>query len=159
RGFAVSRATGRGATRSRLPRFDGTDKAAHELAIDLLGHRLDVKAGAYQKLLRILCRIDPGRLNADLFKPCLFQFREVHGLFQRSCDAASPEFHTVTDCLWHRATYDDVRDSQTATRPEHSKRLIQHAVFVRREIDDTIRDDEIDRIVGKRDLLDLAFQK
>ena len=52
--------------------------------------------------------------------------------------------------------------SETANRPpgfSTRKASRENAIFVGREIDDAVRDDDIDRVVGQRDVLDFAFQE
>ena len=49
---------------------------------------------------------------------------------------------------------DDVADPDTSARPEHAGDLGQHRRLVGREVDHAVRDDDIDRLGGKRDLLD-----
>jgi len=52
--------------------------------------------------------------------------------------------------------------SETANRPprlEHAEGFSQHLVFVGREVDDTIRDDDIDSVIRQRDVLDFSLQK
>src|SRR5271170_7135602 len=46
--------------------------------------------------------------------------------------------------------------SETANRP---KGFTENAIFVGGEIDDAVRDDNVDRVVGQRDVLDLTFQE
>src|SRR2546430_4349144 len=54
---------------------------------------------------------------------------------------------------------DDVGDGEPAPRPQHAERFGKDAVLVRREIDDTVGDDDVDGPVGQRDVLDLASQE
>ena len=59
----------------------------------------------------------------------------------------------------HLAAHDHVGDGEAAARLQHAERLAQHAVLVGREVDDAVRDDDVDRVVGQRDVLDLALQE
>ena len=52
--------------------------------------------------------------------------------------------------------------SETAKRPpglSTRNASLQHPVLVRREIDDAVRDDDVDRVIGKRDVLDFALEE
>ena len=57
------------------------------------------------------------------------------------------------------ASHHDVRDREAPARLEHAERLGQHAVLVGREVDHAVRDDDVDRVVGQRNVLDLALQE
>ena len=57
------------------------------------------------------------------------------------------------------AAHDDIRNGEAAAGLQHAKCFAKDAILVGGKIDDAIRDDDIDRIVGKRNVLDLAVQK
>ena len=62
-------------------------------------------------------------------------------------------------CRRHLAAHDDVGDGEAAARLEHAEGLAQHAVLVGREVDDAVGDDDVHRVVGQRDVLDLALEE
>ena len=79
-------------------------------------------------------------------------------LLERASDASHPELHAPS----HRrrdvvAFDDDVGDGEPAARFQHAKRFRDHAVLVGREVDHAVRDDDVDGVVGQRDVLDLAL--
>jgi hypothetical protein len=57
------------------------------------------------------------------------------------------------------ATHDYVRNRETSARLQDPKRLSHNAVLVARQVDHAIRDDDIDRVIRQRDILNLAFEE
>ena len=55
------------------------------------------------------------------------------------------------------AARDHVGDGEAAAGLQHAERFAQHAVLVGGEVDDAVRDDHVDRVVGQRDALDLRL--
>ena len=53
----------------------------------------------------------------------------------------------------------DIGNGKTAAGLQHAKRLAQDAVLVGGEVDDAVGDDDVDGVVRKRDILDLAFEE
>ena len=53
----------------------------------------------------------------------------------------------------------DVRDGEPAARLQDPERLAEDAVLVGREVDDAVRDDDVDGVVGERDLLHRPLQE
>src|ERR1700724_3618967 len=53
----------------------------------------------------------------------------------------------------------DIGNREPASRLEHPEGFAQHPILVARQVDDAVRDDDVDAIVGQRYVLDLAFEK
>ena len=87
------------------------------------------------------------------------QLGAVVVLVERAGDAANPEHHALADRVRHFAADDDVGNGEAAAGLEHAERLAQDAVLVGGKIDDAVRDDHVDRIVGQRNVLDFAFEE
>ena len=71
---------------------------------------------------------------------------------------------TQSNMLWRTASGTSPRTttSETAKRPpgsQHAEGFAQHAVLVGGEIDDAVGDDDVDGVVGQRDVLDFALQE
>src|SRR6476620_2672837 len=56
-------------------------------------------------------------------------------------------------------TYDDVRDRETTAGRQHTQRFSKNGVFVAREIDHAVRDDDVDRVLRQRNGLDRSLEK
>jgi hypothetical protein len=50
----------------------------------------------------------------------------------------------------------DVRDCESASGPERSRGFLEHLLFVRREVYHAVRDDDIYRLIGDREVFDLT---
>ena len=61
--------------------------------------------------------------------------------------------------LGNGAARDDVGDGEPSARLQHPERLAEHAILVGGQVDDAIGDDDVDRVVGQRDGLDLALEE
>ena len=113
-------------------------------------------------LRRIPTRPPPGRCGSARSRSARIrrrQFRPVFGFLQRSGDASDPQLHVAANRGRHLAAHHHVRDREAPARLQHAKRLAQHAVLVARKIDHAVRDDHVDRIVGQRDIFDLALEE
>jgi hypothetical protein len=53
----------------------------------------------------------------------------------------------------------DIRYSESSTWFEDAERLLQHTVFVAREIDDAIRHDHVYRAIGQWNIFDFTFKE
>ena len=78
---------------------------------------------------------------------------------QRPGDAACPLLHALARFLVHALVGDDVADGEATARPQDSGRLAEDAGLVGAQIDDAVGDDHVDRVVGKRDVLDRALDE
>src|SRR5215831_19533433 len=95
----------------------------------------------------------------DRIEPCFRQALYVIHFFKRTRDAADPQFHALSYFGGNFAAYDDVGDRETAARLQNTRSFAEYLILVAGEIDDAIRDDDIDRIVGQRDVLDLTLEE
>ncbi len=57
------------------------------------------------------------------------------------------------------AANDHVRHCEAAARLEDAKGFAEDAVFIGRKIDDAVGDDDVDGVIGERDVFDFAFEK
>jgi len=65
----------------------------------------------------------------------------------------------LRNCAGNVASRHHVGDGEAPARLEDAEGLGEHAVLVGGEIDDAVRNDHVDRIVGQRNGLDLALEK
>ena len=96
--------------------------------------------------------VDARRFDLDAAKACVGEQIAVLHLLERAGDAADPQLHVAPNFRRGVAAHDDVGHRESAAGFEHAERLAQHAPLVGREIDDAVRDDDVDRVVGKRDV-------
>ena len=71
---------------------------------------------------------------------------------------------THSSMLWRTASGTSPRDhhvgdGEAAAGPQHAEGLAQDAVLVGGEIDDAVGDDDVDGVVGQRNVLDLALEE
>ena len=103
--------------------------------------------------------VDARRLDADLLESGRCKLARYTRLLERAGDAADPEQHARDGRLGHapRVTTSDTAKRPPGFRTRNASRST--ASLSRREIDDAVRNDDVDRAVGQRNLLDLSFQK
>src|SRR5436190_15783408 len=151
------------AVEAAIPQLARTNAAPKpRMPIQAIVHRsrgVGGGAGAGQELARVLGTVDPGRLDVDRLEACLRELLPVLTLAEGAGDAADPQLDALADCGRHLAADDDVGDGEPTPRPQHAERLGKDAVLVRREIDDTVGDDDVDGPGRQRDVLDLASQE
>src|ERR671930_1727957 len=137
------------ARRDALPRWPPRpDERAHELAVHRWRDRVGIEAGAGEELARVLDAIDPGRLDVDGLEARLRELLPVLTLVERPGHAADPQLDALSDRVRHLAADDHVGDGEPAPRLQDAERLGEDAVLVRREIDDTVGNDDVDGAVG-----------
>ena len=93
-------------------------------------------------------------------KPAAASFAAIVVFFQAHRRCTPPRAST----LWRisGSISPRVTTSDTAKRPpglQHAESFAQDSVFVGGKIDDAVGNDDIDRVVGQRDTLNLALQK
>src|SRR5215467_319878 len=137
-------------------RFDGADKAAEELAVNLIGIELDgnVPPKKFQGILRA---IDSGGLDLDLSETSLCQLGFVFRFIEGSGNAADPCEHTMPNLWQDLSPRNHIRNGKTPAGLQDAKCLPQHLSFIRRKIDDAVRDDHIYGIVRQRYAFDFAL--
>ena len=74
-------------------------------------------------------------------------------------DAAGPQSHDLGELGLQGAGEDDVGDREPAAGAQHSQGLAEDLVLVRGQVDDAVGDDDVNRVVGQRDVLDAAQQE
>src|ERR1019366_5210934 len=154
-------AAGRSATRFRscVCGLDGPNESTHELAVHLRRHRVHIDAFRREKLTRIFCAVDTRRLNVDLLKTCSGEFAAIFVISERPRHTPDPQKHALADFWRDCASGNDIGNRNAPPRLQHPEGLSQYAVFVRRKVDHTIRDNHVDRVVRQWDMLDLALQE
>src|ERR1700690_3130938 len=144
---------------SRVCWFYGPNEGAQEFAIYLRCNRVDIDASRGEKFTRIFCPINSRWLDVDLLKTRCGEFAAIFVISERPCHTPDPQKHALAD-FWRNCTSrHNIGNRHAATRLQHTECLSQYAVFVCREVDHTIRDDHVDRVVRQRDMLDLALQE
>src|SRR5262249_22540934 len=119
----------------------------------------DVDTLAGQELPGLLHAIDPRRLDADGLEARRRELGPILGFFQRARDAAHPQKDVPPQRLGDGAARNHIRYGEAAARLQDAERLAQDLVLVARQIDDAVGDDDVDRVVGQRNVLDLALQE
>jgi hypothetical protein len=104
--------------------------------------------------------VDPvGFEHFDLFESCRSEIpAELVGR-QRTGDAPGPLLHVTSGRLIHVGISDHIGDREPATGAQHPGGLAEDPGLVRGEIDHAVRDDDVDRAVGQRNLLDGALEE
>ena len=74
-------------------------------------------------------------------------------------DAPCPRIELLLEALVERIELDHVRNSEYSAGPEHSKGLLDDGAFVLRQVDDAVRDHDVDRRIREGDVLDRASQE
>jgi len=65
----------------------------------------------------------------------------------------------VADGIRYRSAHNNIGDSETATGLEDAEGFAEDAILVRGKVDDTVRNDDVNRVVGEGDVLDFAFEE
>src|SRR5581483_10283257 len=142
--------------RARLAR---PDERARESTVDVGRDSIGVQSALGQERARVFDLINAPRLQLHIGKASGAQLGGVVVLLQRTGNAADPQFHAAANIGGHVATDDDVGHGEAAAGFEHAKGFAQHGVLVAGQIDDTVGDDHVDRVVRQRDVLDGAFEE
>ena len=144
--FEISRATGRAAARFAL-RLSCADERARHLAINLGRDPVDVDAGVGEERPRIVDLIYPPRFELDVKEPCRLQLCCVLVISKRARHASNPQLHAAANLRWHLPANDDVRDGESATGFEYAERFAQNGILVSGQVNDAVRDNDVDRLV------------
>ena len=81
------------------------------------------------------------------------------------CSARAPATQPIHSSMFFLMTSGtcspdhDVGHGEAAAGLQHAERLPQHLVLVARQVDHAVRDDHVHRVVGQRDVLDLALEE
>jgi hypothetical protein len=103
--------------------------------------------------------MDARGLDLDLLESRRRQLVFVIILIQRAGNAAYPGQNIFPNLGQDLAAGHHVGNGEPASRLKNSIGLAQNSVFVRREIDNAVRYDDVDRVIRQRNVFDLAFQK
>ena len=140
-------------------RLDRADEGAHEFPVHLGSDRLDVDSLPRQKFAGVFGAVDAGWLQIDSARilrrsTC----RDIHSPRARRRHSRPKEEHLANFGRDLPARH-DVGDGETAAGLQNAKGFAQNLVFIGGQIDDAVRDDHVDGVVGQWDALDLAFQE
>src|SRR5439155_45209 len=103
--------------------------------------------------------INAGWFDLDFFEPGCLEFRSIFIFRERAGDTADPQKHALANFGRHGTASDNIGNGKTPAGFQYAECLAQYAIFVRGEIDDAVRDDDIDGVVGKRNVLDLTLEE
>src|ERR1051326_3045558 len=78
---------------------------------------------------------------------------------ERARDAADPQQYILSHFSRHLTARNHIGYRESATGLQDTKRLLQHPVLVGREIDHTVRNHYIHRVVGQGNVFDFALQE
>src|SRR5205807_3811606 len=78
---------------------------------------------------------------------------------QRARDAADPEFHAFANVRRNVSAKDNIGNRESSARLQNAKRFANHAVLISRKIDDAVGDDDVDGIIGERNIFDGSFEE
>jgi len=84
---------------------------------------------------------------------------QIVALARGSHDALGPESRLGAARVGRRRFHDDVGELHPPSRPEHPVHLPDGGRLVGDEVDHAVADDHVDRVVGKRDVLDRALEE
>src|SRR5882762_10272236 len=132
--------------------FSGAQEGADEFTVDERGDLLDVEAGGSEEFAGLFDFVNASGLDVHGFKAGGIKFDAVLILLEGAGDAADPEFHALANVSRDFTANDDIGDCQTAAGPED-------AILVARQIDDAVGDDDVDGVVGKRNVFNGTLQK
>src|ERR1035437_8001847 len=125
--------------------FHCPNKSTHELALHLRGDGIHINALPDQKRPCVLNVVNSGGLNIDGLKSSLRELVVIFRISEGTRNAPNPQQHVAPDDGRHLTPSDHIGHSKTATRFQYSKCLAQNTIFVARQIDDAVGDDDIDR--------------
>ena len=146
------------AGRAAAGRLHGANERADELAFDLRPARRR-RALAVEKRARVLDVVDPRWSRCRCRRSPRPRVWRGSPILERAGDAADPQLHVLRIAA---GTSPRTTTSETAKRPpgfSTRNASLQHPVLVARQVDHAVGDDDVDRIVGQRNVLDLAFEE
>src|SRR5215469_466539 len=154
-----SRAAGRRATGGLRRRFHGAQEGGDEFASNLRADGFRIEARGFEELARFLDAVYPGGFDLDGCESATGKLLAIFVFFERTGDAADPEFHALANFGGKVAADQHIRYRQTSAGLKDAKRFGEDAVFVAGEIDDAVRNDHVDGVVGERDVFDRALEE
>src|ERR1700728_2570010 len=147
-------------TTAGLPlRLHSTDESTQELPIDMRSDRVNVNVLSSQELTSIFDMIDSRRFELNFLESGRLEFGAILVLLHRTSHTADPRKDALTNLTRYIATGDDIGDGDATSRLQYAECFPYHSVFVSREIDDAIGDDDIDRRIRQWNVLNLSFQE
>src|SRR5580658_2491146 len=146
-------------SRSTSPlRLDRTNERTQKLAINLRCDPVNVNILACKELTSVFNTVETCWFQFDLLEASGRQLASVFVLFHCPGDAAHPREYALPNLRQHLATNDHIGDGESSARFQYSERFTQNGILVSGQIDDAVRDDDIDGFVGERNMFDLAFE-
>ena len=139
--------------------LDRPHKGAHELAVHLRRDRVHIDAFPRKNLPRVFGAIDPCRLNVNLLESRGCELAAIFVLVRARPPHSRPTEARSGGSPAHFAPGHNIGNRKAAARLQHAKGFPQYTVFVGGKVDHTIRDNDVHRVVGQRNMLDLAPQE
>ena len=149
-------AAGHAARRTGLGR---SNKGTDELALDLSCQIIDIEAAIRQKGSRIIDIVNPRGFDIDVVKTGLGELLQIILLAQSPGYTTRPKLQTSLDFGRYVAPDHHIKDSKATARFENTKSFFEYTVLITGKVDDAVGDNEIHRLLGKRDVFDFAFKK
>ena len=137
RGSATCEA-GRAAARRLNGRFHRAHKRAHEFPVHLRRNGISIDPCLCQKLACVVHAIDARWLDFDRLETRAGKLCAVFALLECARDAADPKFDALANCRRHLAPDNHIGNCKSPAGFQHPKRLFEHAILVRRKIDDAV---------------------
>src|ERR1039457_416235 len=100
-----------------------------------------------------------GCFDVDGFEAGRVEFGDVFRIFEGACDAAYPQLDMPTHFGGNISRDDDIGDREPAAWFQYAEGFAQDAIFVGREVDHAIGNDDVDGIIGQGDILDLTLEE
>src|ERR1700736_2697451 len=138
-----------------LRAYEGADEFVAYLWCDGVG----IDPRSFQEFFGVVDAVDAGGFNVDGFESRGGELLLIFRVCQRACDAADPEFHALANRVRDFASNYYIGNCETAAGLEHPECFAQNAVLVAGEVNDTVGQNDVDGVVGQRDIFDLTFQK
>src|SRR3954462_14875281 len=130
-------------------RLPGADECAREAAFDLRREAIDIDTAVRQERARVIDLVNAPGFDLDIRKAGATQLGAVLRLPERARDTAHPQLHAAPDVSRYFAPDDDVRDRKSPTRLQHTEGLAQNRILAAGQVDDAVRDDDVDRVIGQ----------
>src|SRR6478672_6992106 len=138
-------------------RFSSPDEGAHEFAFDFAGKHNEIVTG--QASPCVLNTVNPRWLDPDAVESDLGEFGYIVVIGESACDTTHPQFKAFLNFGRNVSSDNHIGNRKTATGSKHPKCLLKHAVLFTCEIDHAIRDDDVNRIARKGNVLDVSSEE
>ena len=103
--------------------------------------------------------VNASRFDVNRIETGLGQLGDVVVVSERARDTANPQFHAALYFGGNVTTHYNVGYGEAASGFQNTERFTKYAVFVTREIDHAVGNDDIDRVVGQGNVFDFPFEE